>query len=170
MLRTTLLAALFLTACGMEAQLPRRAEEPQPLTHEVPHQPASERLQIQQLTPSLRPQELTPVMDVVSVHSLAAADGTQVRYLVGMMGCGISVVTRGIATVQGGAFEIQYDPSLSQFGQLSLFLQLDLLGTGVCDPETSQVFEVPAQLPGSVDLSVLPAESFAGCWMFDEQN
>ena len=46
---------------------------------------------------------------------------------------------------------------------MSLFFQI---GTEVCDPETTQVYEVPAQLPGSVDLSVLPSESFAGCWLF----
>lgn len=171
MLRKSLLTvALFFTACGMDAELPRRGDETQPLTHQLPQQqqPASERLQIQQLTPRLRPQELTPILDVVSVHSLAAADGTQVRYLLGMLGCGVSVVASGTATVHGGAFEIQYDPALSEYGQMSLFFQLDTLGTGVCDPETTQVYEVAAQLPGAVDLSVLPAESFAGCWLFGD--
>jgi hypothetical protein len=166
MFRSSLLvAALFVTGCGMEAQVPRRGEEPQELTHQEPttQQPASERLQITQLTPSFLPQQLVPLMDTLSIHSMPVADGTQVRYLLGMMGCGISVVAQGSAQVRGGAFEIQYDPALSEFGQMSLFFQI---GSEVCDPETTQVYEVPAQLPGSVDLSVLPAESFAGCWMF----
>jgi hypothetical protein len=106
-------------------------------------------------------------MDTVNVHSLAVPDGTEVRYVLGMMGCGISVVAQGAATVHGGAFEIQYDPSLSEFafGGMSLFFQI---GNEVCDPETTQVYEVPAELPGSVDLSVLPSESFAGCWLFGD--
>ena len=166
MIRSSLLvAALFVTGCGMEAQVPRRGEEPQELTHQEPatQQPGNERLQITQLKPSFLPQNLAPVMDTVSVHSLNVPDGTEVRYVLGMMGCGISVVAQGAAAVHGGGFEIQYDPSLSEFGQVSLFFQI---GTEVCDPETTQVYEVPAQLPGSVDLSVLPSESFAGCWLF----
>ncbi len=169
MFRTSLLVvALFITGCGMEAQVPRRGEEPQELTHQEPtnQQPASERLRIQELPavrPSFAPQELVPVMDTLSIHSMPVADGTEVRFVLGLMGCGISVVAQGSAQVRGGAFEIQYDPALSEFGQMSLFFQI---GSEVCDPETTQVYEVPAQLPGSVDLSVLPTESFAGCWLF----
>jgi hypothetical protein len=168
MIRNTLLAVtLFLSACGLEAAVPAVGDEPQPLTTQLPDEAAVERPRLQALTPRLRAEHLTPVMDVVSVHSLALADGTQVRYLLGMLGCGILVAAQGSATVQGGAFEIPYDPALAEFGQLSLFLQFDTLGTGVCDPETSQVYEVPATLPGAVDLSVLPEQSFIGCWLFD---
>lgn len=170
MFRTSLLiATLFLTACGIESAEPTVQVEPQPLTTELPaqQQPAEERLQITELTARLRPTQLTPILDVVSVHSLAVPDGTRVRYLLGMMGCGISVVSRGTVTVQGGAFDIQYDPALSEFGAMSLFFQIDELGTGACDPEASQVYEVAASLPGTVDLSTLPAQSFVGCWLFD---
>ena len=171
MFRSSLLAvAVFFTACGVDADLPRRGDESAPLTHQEPasQPPASERLEIRQLQPAqqLRPNfdEVLPALDTVRVHSLNVPDGTQVRFLLGMMGCGISVVAQGAAAVHGGAFEIQYDPALSEYGQVSLFFQL---GGGVCDPETTQVYEVAAQLPGSVDLSVLPAESFVGCWLFD---
>lgn len=167
MFRSSLLAvALFFTGCGMDSEVPRRGDETQPLTQQVPaNQPASERLQIQQLRPRFQPQQLSPALDTVSVHSLAVPDGTQVRYLLGMMGCGISVVAQGSAAVHGGAFEIPYPAELSEFGQMSLFFQI---GNEVCDPETTQVYEVAAELPGTVDLSVLPAESFAGCWLFGD--
>ncbi|MDP1829448.1 MAG: hypothetical protein Q8L48_39645 [Archangium sp.] len=166
MLRTSLLAVtLSLTACGIDPAVP--AVQEAPLAAATPtSRPGTERLEFTQLTPRLRPvTSLQPALDVVSVHSLAAADGTEVRYLLGMMGCGISVVARGSATVQGGAFEIPYDSTLSEFGQMSLFFQV---GGGVCDPETSQVFEVATTLPGIVDLSTLPEQSFAGCWLFEE--
>lgn len=165
MLRTSLLAVtLSLTACGIDPVVPAVQEEPLVAATPVT-QPGTERLEFTQLTPRIRPvTQLQPALDLVSVHSLAAADGTEVRYLLGMMGCGISVVARGSATVQGGSFEIPYDSSLSEFGQMSLFFQV---GGGACDPETSQVYEVATSLPGSVDLSTLPEQSFVGCWLFD---
>lgn len=60
------------------------------------------------------------------------------------------------------AFAIPSDPSRSE-GGVSLYFQLG----DTCDPETSQVFEVPVSLPGSVDLSTLPETSFTGCWLFE---
>lgn len=168
MLRKSLLAvSLFLSACGVDPAEPAVQEaailEAQP-SKAVP----TERLELTELTPKLRLEdELVPAMEVVSVHSLAVPDGTQVRYLLGMLGCGISVVASGTASAQGGAFEVPYDPGMAVYGQLSLFLQIDEEGTGVCDPETSQVYEVQATLPGSVDLSTLPEQSFIGCWLFD---
>lgn len=165
MFRKSLFAvSLFLSACGIDPAVPAVQEE---AIVEATVAPA-ERVQLTELTPRLRlVGELVPAMDVVSVHSLAAPDGTQVRYLLGMLGCGISVVASGTASVQGGAFEVRYDPAMAAYGQLSLFLQIDEAGTGVCDPETSHVYEVPATLPGSVDLSTLPEQSFIGCWLFD---
>ena len=166
MLRSSLLTvSLFLTACGIDPAIP--AVQADPLVAALPLTPAqTERLVVSELTPRLQLAQLTAVVDRVSVHSLAVPDGTQVRYLLGMMGCGISVVGKGTATVQGGAFEIPYDPALSEFG-VSLFFQIDQAGTGLCDPETSQVFEVAVALPTSVDLSVLPEQSFIGCWLFE---
>ena len=94
MFRTSLLAvSLFLTACGVESPEPAFQEEA-PL---VAQQPAStaERMEIRELTPQVRPSQLVPLGDLISVHSLDVPDGTQVRYVLGMLGCGISVVGRG---------------------------------------------------------------------------
>ena len=167
MLRTSLLAvSLVFTACGIDPAGPAVGEAPLvAATQEVPAH--AERLEVTQLTARSRPEQLQPIADTVVVHSLAAPDGTQVRYLLGLMGCGISVVARGTATVQGGSFTIPYDASLSPFGSVSLFFTV---GDGACDPEVTQVFEVPASLPGSVDLSTLPDQSFVGCWLFETQE
>jgi hypothetical protein len=165
MLRTSLLAvALCFTACGIDPAVPAMAEAPliaaMPAT--APH---TERLEVTELTPRFRPlTQLRPTTDTVVVHSLAAPDGTQVRYLLGMMGCGITVVARGTASVQGGSFTVPYESTLSQLGEMGLYFTL---GDAACDPQTSQVFEVSTSLPGTVDLSTLPEQSFAGCWLFD---
>lgn len=156
MFRTTLLLALSLAACGLEPTVP--AVQEAPLVAQLPAVPPPI-LRGEQLNAGA-PVRLRPELASVQVHSLAAADGTHVKYLVGMMGCGISVVTRGTATVHGGAFTIPSDPSQG-FEGMSLFLQFGER----CDPESSQVFEVP--VASSIDLSTLPEESFVGCWLFD---
>ncbi len=164
MFRTSLLAvSLFLAACGIESAEPALQEEA-PL---VAQQPASttERMEIRELTPQVRPSQLVPLAGLINVHSLDVPDGTQVRYVLGMLGCGISVLGRGTATVQGGAFDISFEPDPAPFGGLSLFVQFDQAGT--CDPETSTVYEVGVSESGTVDLSVLPENTFGGCWVFD---
>jgi hypothetical protein len=109
------------------------------------------------LAPSVRPQQ-----SVVSAHSLAAPDGTQVEFMLGMVGCGILVVAQGTATVTGGAFEVPFDPAAAEgFQQLSLYFRV---ADGACD-EQSQVFEAAAPLPGQVDLSQAQA-TYADCWVF----
>lgn len=159
MFRTSLLvAALSLAACGLDPAVPVVQEEP--LVAQLPEAPPP--VLRGELLKASAPLRLRPELVNVQVHSLSAPDGTRVRYLLGMMGCGIWEVARGEASVQGGAFTIPADPSASMEG-LSLYFQLG----DTCDPETSQVFEVPASLPGSVDLSTLPAESFTGCWLFE---
>ena len=168
MLRTSLLAiSLVLTACGIDPVVPAVGEAP--LVAATPT-PAGhpERLEVTELTARLRPlEQLQPIAQTVVVHSLAAPDGTQVRYLLGMVGCGISVAARGTATVQGGSFTIASDSALSELGSMSLYFTL---GDAACDPDATQVFEVPATLPGSVDLSTMPAQSFVGCWLFDQEG
>ena len=167
MLRTSLLTvSLLLTACGIES--PERALQGEaPLVAQQPT-PSTERIEIRELTPQLRLSQIVPPGGLVGVHSLDVPDGTQVRYLLGMMGCGISVLSRGTATVHGGAFDIAFEPDPEPFGGLSLFLQFDDIGT--CDPDTSTVYEVPVSELGTVDLSVLPEASIGGCWVFDFGN
>lgn len=155
--RSLLLATLFLAACGLDPAVPAVQDEA-PLVAQAPAVP----LPRGELTNAAAPLRLRPELSTVQVHSLAAPDGAHVKYLLGMMGCGISVVASGTATVQGGAFSIPYDPARAE-SWVSLYFQLD----ETCDPETSQVFEVPATLPGTVDLSVLPDSSFTGCWLFE---
>lgn len=156
MFRMSLLVVLSLAACGLEPAVP--AVQEASLAAQPPEAPPP-------ILWGAQPRAATPVrlrveLGSIEVHSLAAAEGTQVRYLVGTMGCGISVVSRGTATVHGGAFTILSDPSQDLEGA-SLFLQLG----EHCDPETSQVYEVPAA--SSIDLSTLPASSFVGCWLFE---
>lgn len=163
MSRTSLLfVVLLFTGCGVE-RAAGAVEDP--LVAAVPSAPApTARLEPHELIAQSRAlAQLRPMEETVQVHSLAVPDGTQVRYLLGMVGCGISVLARGTATVQGGAFVIPYDPEAAYSPSASLYFQLG----EVCDPETSQVFEVGAQLPGAIDLSTLPEQSFAGCWLFD---
>lgn len=166
MFRTSLLAvSLFLAACGIEATEPALQEEASLIAQTPEPTPVPERMEIRELTPGLRLSQIVPLAGLVSVHSLAVPDGTQVRYVLGMMGCGIWVVGRGSATVHGGAFELAFEPDPAPFGGLSLFVQID--GATTCDPETSEVYEVPVSEAGGVDLSVLPENPFGGCWVFD---
>ncbi|MDP2270657.1 MAG: hypothetical protein Q8K32_07965 [Archangium sp.] len=164
MFRTPLLTvSLLLTACGIESPEPALQEEA-PLVAQQPA-PTNERMEIRELTPQVRPSQIAPLGGLIGVHSLDVPDGTQVRYVLGMLGCGISVVGRGTATVHGGAFDIAFEPDPAPFGGLSLFIQFDPAGT--CDPETSTVYEVGVSESGTVDLSVLPENTFGGCWVFD---
>ena len=103
MLRFSLLAvSLFFTACGVDPVVP--AVQEVALVPATASTAAPARLEVSELTPRVHLlAQLRPAMDTVTVHSLATPDGTQVRYLLGLMGCGISVVARGTATVQGGA-------------------------------------------------------------------
>jgi len=75
------------------------------------------------------------------------------------------VLGSGSATVHGGAFDIAFEPDEFSFGPPSLFIQVD--GAATCDPETTQVYEVPVSEEGTVDLAVLPENSIGGCWVFD---
>ena len=157
MLRTSLFAlTLSLAACGIDPTIPA-VEDEAPLVAATPAPPLRG-----EVLNAAAPLRLRPQLETVHVHSLSVPDGTQVKYVLGMMGCGISIAARGTATVQGGAFEIPFDPSFGT-GDVSLFFTL----AETCDPETSQVYEVPASLPGSVDLSTMPEASFIGCWLFD---
>ena len=166
MFRCSLLAVVvLLSGCGIEPAVPGVES---PLVEQPPAAPLpTSALEVRELAPKTDLlSRISAPAQVVNVHSLAAADGTRVRYLLGVLGCGISVFAKGTATVQGGAFTIQYDTTPFD-GQASLFFQVDTEGTGVCEPGTTPVFEVPAELPGSVDLSVMPQQSYAGCWLFD---
>ncbi len=165
MFRTSLLAvSMFLTACGIEAPEPALQGEA-PLVAQPPAPtPVPELMEIRELTPRLRPSQLAPMAGHVSVHSLNVPDGTQVRYLLGVMSCGISVLSSGSAIVHDGAFAIAFEPDEFSFGSPSLFIQVD--GAAACDPETTQVYEVPVSEAGTVDLSVLPESTIGGCWVF----
>lgn len=158
MFRTSLLTlTLSLAACGIDPAVPALQDEA-PLVTETPAPPPLRG----ELVNAAAPVRLPLVVENVQAHSLAAADGTQVHYLIGVMGCGISVIARGAATVQGGAFAIPLPPSL-EVGEASLFFTLG----ETCDAETNLVYSVGATLPGSVDLSTLPEPEPFGCWMFD---
>lgn len=158
MLRTSLLTlTLSLAACGIEPAVPSTQDEA-PLVAETPAPPPLRGEWVN----AAAPVRLPPVVENVQVHSLAAADGTQVHYLIGVLGCGISVIARGTAIVQGGGFAISLPPSL-EVGEATLFFTL----SETCDAETNLVYSVAATLPGSVDLSTLPEPESFGCWLFD---
>lgn len=107
--------------------------------------------------------QLQPQGDVVIAHSLDVADGTEVTFMLGMVGCGIMVVASGTASVTNGTFEIPYDPA-NAFGMESMSLYYRI-GSEPCDEANPNVWEIGAPLPGAVDLSTAQV-TYGGCWMF----
>jgi hypothetical protein len=85
------------------------------------------------------------------------------------VGCGLYVVARGEATVQGGRFELPFDPQAAAewLGPVSLYLSFDAHADGTCD-EADTFLEVSNVTPSpglQVDASTAQA-TYAGCWMF----
>lgn len=172
--RSVVSLTLFLVAfaaCGVETT--PVAEEQAPLVPavEAPVQNTPARLTPTENVARLRASKLTQLTelqgprDVVVAHSLAAPDGTQVEFMMGMVGCGIMVIASGTATVTGGTFEIPYDPASNEFGLEATTLYFRVAGAGACDDANPNVFEAAAPLPGSADLSQAQP-SYAGCWLF----
>lgn len=105
----------------------------------------------------------------LSVNGVAAADGQRVRYLLGVVSCGLFIVARGEATVQGGQFQLPFQPQSAAewLGPVSLYLSLDANADGACD-EADTFLEVSNLTPSpglQVDASGAQA-TYAGCWMF----
>lgn len=105
----------------------------------------------------------------LSVRQVAAADGTRVRYLLGMLSCGLFVVGEGEAVVQGGRFELPYDASAlaGWGGPVELYLGIDQDGNGACD-ETDPLLEVSnvAPAPGLVVDASTGGPTYVSCWLF----
>lgn len=154
---------LLLAACGVgpESYSPSTASEA-PLT------PSG----VEGATLSLAPlplQRLRSDQPEVLVHSLAAPDGAEVHYLLGVMSCGLFIVAQGTATVHGGTFVVPYEAAAAgNFEQVSLYFQVTAPGER-CQAD-EPVLEVQTALPASIDLSVVPEPGYAGCWLFDFQQ
>lgn len=189
MLRTTLVVLLSFLGCGIESteltlsEDPRLAPQPaapqpaatRPETEQISPQPISMRLDLPGVPSLVVPDQHTapvalsvPVVPI-GVHSLAVPDGTQVRFMVGMMGCGVRMLSEGTAVAYEGSFDIALTPEDPErpffFGGLILFVQIGDVSS--CDPATSEVYEVPVGEWGEVDLSGLSAITPAPCWAFD---
>lgn len=174
------LTVLAFAACGVEtvpvADEPAQAptQTPAPLIPAVDVQPQKGLNQPASIAPvdnvsRLRASKLStlaqlqPQGDVVIAHSLDVPDGTEVTFMLGMVGCGIMVVASGTVSVTNGTFEIPYDPA-NAFGADSMSLYFRI-GSDPCDETNPNVFEIGAPLPGSVDLSQAQV-TYGGCWMF----
>ncbi|MFO0600645.1 MAG: hypothetical protein U0228_35380 [Myxococcaceae bacterium] len=164
---TVLLAALSfaLCGCGVDAEPPAVASDPAPL---APATPAAERIAPRALAPieQLRPETALGLRPSDSkVHfTTSLAEGTQVQFLLGELGCGIMVVAQGTATVHGGGFDVPYDPDNAQ-GMSSTTVFFRVATGATCDEASPAVFATQTSLPGVVDLdSAQP--TYAGCWLF----
>lgn len=107
----------------------------------------------------------------VDVENVAAPDGARVRYMLGVVGCGIYVVGQGEGVVQAGAFQAAFAPAalVDWRGPVDLFLLFDGDGDGVCS-EADSVLQVAGVTPapgGSIDASAAAPE-YTGCWMFQQ--
>lgn len=166
---SSLLMVSLLAACGAEDvpavvdEAPTQVEALQPTglvddlqleIEDAPHR-------------SFRPQpSLRAGLPVVTAHSLDVPDGTRVEFMLGVVGCGMMVVARDTVVVQGGRFEIPFDPaSADGFENVSLYFRVVPAENAVCD-ETAQVMEATVSLPGSVDLSQAQ-QTYGGCWLFE---
>lgn len=105
----------------------------------------------------------------LTVTHLNAPDGTRVRYLLGLVGCGTMEMGRGEAVIHNGSFELPFDPSaITHERTVQLFLK-----TGddfACDlnDDVLALMEV-APTPGSiVDVSQAESQQM-GCWLFGNE-
>ncbi|MEW5741129.1 MAG: hypothetical protein AB1938_19560 [Myxococcota bacterium] len=169
-------AVLSLWACGrVEDDVPPQPAE-QALAREAKEAPSSEaKLSPRAVLPaptSLDVRDVAPSLqagDFVSVAGVAAPDGAHVRYMLGVVACGILVVGQGDAVVQGGRFEAPFEAgALAEWnGPVDLFLLFDEDGDGACG-EADTILQVPGVTPSpgaEVDASGA-APGYTGCWLF----
>lgn len=167
---SSLLLMVLVAGCGRE-DVPGVSEQPLAPAQPAAMQPTGlvDDLQFEVVEaplPTFRSQSsLRAGQPVVSAHSLAVADGTQVQFMLGVVGCGMMVVAQGTASVQGGSFEIPFDPAAADgFTTVSLYFRVVNDESPACD-ETAQVLEASVALPGTVDLSQAQ-QTYGGCWLF----
>ncbi|MCC6337315.1 MAG: hypothetical protein IT380_25385 [Myxococcales bacterium] len=151
---------------GLAPELPEAKAsevEARPLPHAAPKAPVS--LATRPVEPSLQ------AGDFVDVEHVAAPDGARVRYMLGVVACGLFVVGQGEGVVQGGAFQAAFAPAaLARWsGPVDLFLLFDEDGDQACT-EADSVLQVVGVTPapgGSIDASAA-APGYTGCWMFQQ--
>jgi hypothetical protein len=165
---------LSLAACGrVDDEAPSPA--PPPVAQPLAQAPAP----VKDRMPTARPVDETTrtllaatpslVSSALSVNGVAAADGQRVRFLLGVMSCGLFVAARGEATVQGGHFQLPFDTrALADWsGPVSLYIAVDADADGACG-DTDTFLEVQGVTP-SPGLQVDAAQAqatYAMCWAF----
>lgn len=131
--------------------------------------PAGEE-EVEPLTPTLSPPR-SEREQVLTITNLKVPDGTRVHFMLGLVGCGVMELGKGMAVVQGGRFELPFDPSQSYMGDraVDLFIKQDDSQTCDGNDEVLRLGEV-APVAGSV-VDASGAESTTmGCWLFEAQR
>src|SRR3954463_16696009 len=74
------------------------------------------------LTPTLYPLRKEREHSLTVTH-LKLTDGTRVRFMLGLVGCGVMSYGRGEAVVKNGSFELPFDANVER--PVDLFLKVD---------------------------------------------
>lgn len=137
-MRRHVLSLLLLTGCGVgvEVEVEDARSETSTLSPSTPVVPENELI----------------------VHGLDAGDGTQVRWLLGYVSCGIMERGHGEATLLNGSFSIPHEPE----ALLKLYVFVDANGNGTCDEGVDSVREGDV-----VDRVVTLSPDSLGCWFAD---
>jgi hypothetical protein len=137
------LAVLCFAVCG-----PPASEESEPLTPT--------------LSPLRREREFT-------VTNLKVPDGTRVRFLLGLVGCGVMSYGRGEAVVNNGSFELPFDATVER--PVDLFLKVDDGHHFECDlqDEILRLSDVTPTVGAVIDASAADSTSM-GCWLFGTEH
>jgi hypothetical protein len=108
----------------------------------------------------------------LTVSNLKLPDGTRVRFMLGLVGCGVMTAGRGEAVVQNGCFELPLngEDDLPR-RDLELFLKPATGGKFACelDDEVLVLRDVtPA--PGTVVDATAVEPVRMGCWLFGDER
>ncbi len=139
------LAVLCFAVCG---PLGEESEESAPLS------PA--------LSPLRKESELT-------VTKLKVPDGTRVRFMLGLVGCGVMEFGKGEAVVKNGSFELPFDANVER--PVDLFLKVGDGKQFECDlqDEILRLADVTPTVGAIVDASAAESTSM-GCWLFGTEH
>lgn len=110
-----------------------------------------------------------PLLSSLVVKNVSAPDGTRVRYMLGLIGCGVLELGRAETVVMNGSFEVKFDPG-ELTRDVDLFYKLENNGGFACD-EGKDVVMVRDVGPGiAVVDAAAGSESNVGCWLFSREE
>lgn len=119
------------------------------------------------------PPAVTPVGgQSLTVSNLKLPDGTRVRFMLGLVGCGVMELGKGEAEVKDGSFELPFDGSQLQWERdVDLFIKPAIHGKFECDTDDEVLIlnGVTPTVGSTVDASKAEPTNM-GCWLFGRDD